>query len=407
MSQKPSGKMNQYWELAEAGLTGLMIERQEGQELIAGERRYIDYSSTNYLRFDLRPELHERGCQRALEWGNLTGWSRLEVDIPMYPELEARLGRLLGAREVIVGHTITALNYSLIPIITAKGGIILADEKVHTVVWEACRLARDHGSALERFRHQDLEDLERLLKRCPPGQTKLVAVDGVYSLSTEHAPIRELQALCERYEAWLYVDDAHGFGILGARPTPRRPYGQGGGGLLQHVGGDLDRTFYVSSLGKAFCSMTAFCALPRLYPQSLRENALQYMYSAPLPPYVTGAAEAALDLNDRVGEQVRDRLHAATCRLTAGLRELGVPFDNVGGFPVVFWKVGELAQLIAVTREMYDRGVVAGLRAYPVVPMDGCGLRFALTALHTDAQIDRTLEVIGDLTRRHRLARAA
>ncbi len=370
-----------------------LVHKQEGRLLKGARRDLIDYATTNYLGWDFHPKFLEQGTKRHQEWGSLSGWSRLEIDAPLYLGIEERIARLIGAKEAILSHTITVTNFSIIPAIARKG-TIFCDQKVHTVVWEACRLARDHGAGLEKFRHQDLAHLDELLGKVKGSEPKLICVDGVYSISSERAPIRELQALCRKHDAWLLVDDAHGFGILGASPSASKPYGNGGGGVVRQAGGDYGRTFYVASMGKAFCTHTAFVTIPTEYTHSLREECMQYIYSAPLPPFVMGMVEAALDLNESEGDQARARVHSLTKRFVDGLRVRGLKAQNHEYFPIVFWEIGELNDLIDVSEKLFRAGVVAGLRAFPVVPPNECGLRFGITALHTEAQIDKTLEII-------------
>lgn len=386
-------KKNQLFDLTGKNLGRILVTEQRGRELARAKGgSFIDYATTNYLGWDFHPRFAELGMKLHAKWGSLSGWSRLEIDAGPYIEAERKIAALTGAKETILSHTITITNFSVIPAI-AKKGMIFCDQKVHTVVWEACRLARDHGASLERFRHQDTAHLEELLKQHKDVSPKLICVDGVYSISSEYAPVLELQRLCREYGAWLLVDDAHGFGILGENPSGGAPYGTGGGGVVRHAGGDLARTFYVASLGKAFCTHTAFVTIPDEYPTSLREECMQYIYSAPMPPFVLGMVEAALELNQDEGDAARARIFALTRRLVDGLRARGLTVQNHAGFPIVFWQIGELSDLISVSEALFASGVVAGLRAFPVVPPDECGLRFGITALHTEAQIDRTVEL--------------
>ncbi|HEY8280163.1 MAG TPA: pyridoxal phosphate-dependent aminotransferase family protein [Bdellovibrionota bacterium] len=396
---------NQLYFLSGKNLGHQQVLEQRGRALRGPRGEFLDYATTNYLGWDFHPRFAELGLSRHQEWGSLSGWSRLEIDSELYSGIEKRLCRMTGGRETILSHTITVTNFSIIPAI-AKKGMIFCDQKVHTVVWEACRLARDHGAGLVKFGHQDVSHLEKLLEEHKDTHPKLICVDGVYSISSEYAPIRELQELCRRYDAWLLVDDAHGFGLLGKDPGADAPFGRGGGGVVEFAGGDLSRTFYVASLGKAFCTHTAFVTVPLEYEESLRENCMQYIYSAPLPPFVMGMVEAALDLNDSEGDQARLRIHALTRRFVEGLRALGLQVQNNAYFPIVFWEIGALEDLAWTAERLFARGVVAGIRAFPVVPPNECGLRFGITALHTEAQIDRTLAVIEAISGEFRSLRA-
>ena len=280
----------------------------------------------------------------------------------------------------------------------AGRGVVICDNKVHSVVYESARLARDHGAMLCRFKHQDMSDLRAKLEDNKDAETIVIAVDGVYSVSTEQAPILEMQKLAKEFGAWLYVDDAHGFGILGRRSSSSA-YGVGGRGIIDHHGGDYARTFYVSSFGKAFCTHSAFVTIPDEYNISLRERCMQYIFSAPMPPYVLGLVNAAMDLNESEGDERRATVLELCEQFVSGLRAMNLDISNEAGFPVVFWKVGEQDRTIKIAQALLKGGVLAGLRAFPVVPPAECGFRFGLTALHTKEHIKKTLRVISELTR--------
>lgn len=394
-------RANQLHDLTKASLTRQRMKKQDGRLLSINNQQKIDYVTTNYLGWDFHPLLAEKGMKNFKDWGSLSGWSRLEVDPDIYHELEERIAKFIGCKEVILSHTITITNFSIIPAIARKG-VIFCDQKVHTVVWEACRLARDHGAALEKFNHQDMQDLEDKLSKSDINQVKLICVDGVYSISSEYAPIKKLQDLCEKYNAWLLVDDAHGFGVLG-RDATEESYGTDGSGVINYFNGNYKRTFYVASFGKSFCNHTAFVTIPDDFTESLRESCLQYIYSAPMSPFVIGSVDATMDLNEQEGQQQRNFLVERTKKLYEGMKSLGMNVSNHKYFPIIFWQIGEVNDLIKVAEKMFSDGVIAGLRAFPVVPESECGLRFGVTSLHTDEQIDRTLEILGNVVKKFAL----
>lgn len=385
---------NQLQILDEVGLFRVPVLGIRGKEILSTRgRRYIDFCQTNYLFFEFDPLLNERGYEWTKEWGSMPGWARMEADSSLYERFEERLARFLGAPRVLTLPTITITNFSLIPGIVQRG-LILTDKKLHTVVWEACRLARDHGATLKSFKHQDIADLERLLIENAAISPKLVAVDGVYSISTELAPIRELQALCEKYDAYLYIDDAHGFGILGREPTEDNPYGVTGNGCVAHGGGSYDRTFYVAGFAKSFCASTAFATIPEAFADHVRSFALSYLFSNPATPHTLGMCDAGLELNEQRGEAARAHIRELCRYFINGLRAAGLCVYNNKLQPVLFVEVGPLEALIEVGRCLDAGGIISGYRAYPVVPEDQCGLRFALTAGHERAHIDRVLEIL-------------
>lgn len=387
-------RINQLEILDEVGLFHIPVLGIEGKEVISTDgKRYVDFCQTNYLSFEFEPLLNQRGYEWTQTWGSVPGWSRMEANAVLYERFEQRLGHLLDARRVLTLPTITITNFSVIPGI-AKKGLILTDKQLHTVVFEACRLARDHGATLRSFRHQDLDDMEEQLKQHASLSPKLVAVDGVYSISTELAPIAELQALCARHDAFLYVDDAHGFGILGRAPTADNPYGTTGNGCVAHVGGDYRRTFYVSGFAKSFCAATAFITIPDEYEENLQAFAMSYLFSNPATPHTLGMCDAALELNEQRGDVARARIRSLVHYFVDSLRSHGLCVQNEKQQPVIFVEVGALEVLMEIGRALDRGGVISGYRAFPVVPEDRCGLRFALSAGHERAHVDRVLEIL-------------
>ena len=262
-------------------------------------------------------------------------------------------------------------------------GSVLAEVEVPAEVpsYEEFVVARESGKSRLLVEHRHLHP-------------KLIAVDGVYSVSTELAPIRELQALCEAYDAFLYVDDAHGFGILGRDPSAQNPYGTTGSGCITHAGGGYDRTFYVAGFAKSFCAATAFATIPDRFADRVRSFALSYLFSNPSTPHTLGMCDAALELNEQRGEAARARIRELVSYLVESLRSEGLRVHNNKLQPVVFLEVGPLDDLIAVGRALDAGGIISGYRAYPVVPEDQCGLRFALTAGHERRHLDRLLELL-------------
>jgi len=392
-------KKNQIENLSEMGLLQIKTNKISGREVISGDKTYIDYCSTNYLGFDFHEELFRQGEKFAREWGSLTGWSRLEADPVIYNDLEDRIKKFIGCKDVILSHTITITNFSVMPYL-AKNGVVFIDREAHAVCYESARLARDHGSEIVTFKHQDVNDLEEKLKKYDHVENKIILVDGVYSISTEFAPIVELQALCDKYKAWLYVDDAHGFGVLGNEPSELNPYGNSGNGLVNYFAGNFKRTFYVSSFGKSFCTHTAFITIPDEYNKPLRENCMQYIYSAPISPYTIGNVNAVLDLNEKIGNEQRTKLCKITRLFVRELRGLGLKIDCNQSFPVVYWEIGEIDDLIGTAKVLFDSGVIAGLRPYPLVPKNKCGMRFGITCLHTEKQITETIAQIHNTVRK-------
>lgn len=388
---------NQLEILQQQGCFDIKIQGVKGSHVQLEDGRWItDYATTGYLGLDLRSELHELGSAYSSKWGSICNWSRMELDPVIFGELEERIRNWLGCEEVVLGHTITISSFSVLPYI-ARDAIILADSLLHTVIWEACRLSRDHGSELQKFKHQDLDDLECKLKALPLDKRKIIAVDGVYSISTEVADVKRLQQLCEQYNAYLYIDDAHGIGVLGGNPTPENPYGVSGNGVVNYAGCDFNRTFYVSSFGKAFGSTVAFLCYPKEFHETLRANCLQYLFSAPVNPYTIGTAMAAMDLNEREGELLRARVRSNVTFFRELASELSLEYLNQSYHPVLYVKIGTIDELLIAAKGMLSKGSISGYRAFPLVKEQDCGMRFSLSALHSRKEITATLVALSEL----------
>lgn len=383
--------INQLDSLYREKLFNLKADSWQGRRFTSNGKTYLDFTNTNYLGFDFESSLIDAANKQHQCWSNIAGWSRMEVDPIIYDELENRIANFLHCQKVHLSHTITITNFSILPSIAQKG-VIFVDKQLHHVVMEACYLAKAHGAQIVRFKHQDLNHLEYLLKKHQAEPDKLIVVDGVYSISTELCDIENLQYLCNKYEAWLYVDDAHGFGILGENPTEDNPYGMTGNGIVNYYGGNYDKTFYVSSFGKAFCTSTAFATIPNFYERNVKATSMQYLFSAPPLPSIIGTVHAVLDLNAQKGEQARIKIQYLADTLAKGLKQLGYRVDNVLKQPVVYVQLGDYDDLVTTAKTLWGNGIIAGLRAHPLVPKSGCGLRFALTALHELSDINYVLD---------------
>ncbi|HEX2548897.1 MAG TPA: aminotransferase class I/II-fold pyridoxal phosphate-dependent enzyme, partial [Gammaproteobacteria bacterium] len=243
---------------------------------VSADKTLIDFCSTNYLSIDYSVELFEGATEYLKEWGSLTQWSRLEADCHIYNELESTIGNLIGYSNVLLSHTISSGCTSNIPIIVGRNALMLCDKYLHPVVRTGCKLASLKNSKIMKFDLRDLSHLESLLIENKNIKRKFIFVDGVHSLARYMAPIQELQYLCEKYQAWLYIDDAHGFGILGKNASSHNEWGEGGGGIIKHCNGNNHRTFYTSSFGKAFCTHTAFTGIPEEFAEEIYPHAEQF-----------------------------------------------------------------------------------------------------------------------------------
>src|SRR6188472_1142619 len=220
-------------------MTDAVIDEIDGRMIRVGDHWLADFASCNYLGLDLDREIINAIPAYLQRWGTHPSWSRLLGSPALYPQLEERLTELVGAEDVLVLPTITLIHMSVIPIL-AGSGTIYVDRRAHKTIYEGAQFAAAHGATVKRFRHDDLDDLERLLNE-NGNAPRLICVDGVNSMTGNAADIEAMARLARDHDALLYVDDAHGFGVIGERsPIETSPYGLRGNGVVKYVGESYD-----------------------------------------------------------------------------------------------------------------------------------------------------------------------
>jgi 8-amino-7-oxononanoate synthase len=389
------------YELVEKGcLYDNVVTAQQGRRIQVRGRWLDDFASCNYLGLDLRPEIGDAIGPAVQKWGTHPSWARMAASPELYEQLEAKLADLLGTEDTLVLPTISLIAIGLIPAIAGKGAVIFADRFVHKVNHDGCRLARDMGAHLVGFVHNDLDGLECQLQRHAEAPTRLIVVDGILSTTGRTPNIPRLAALARKYRAILYIDDAHGFGVLGEKPSPTCPYGMRGNGVVQYFGLSYDNILYVAGLSKAYSSLGAFIACPRKLKPYLKCNVTSYLVSGPVPTASLATALAGLELNDREGDRWRVTLHAYTCAILDGYRRRNIPTDNDNQFPIVSAYVGSGENVARGGRLLFEEGIYLTLQGYPLVPRDQGVLRATPTVANTWDQVEHLVEAMDRVVRR-------
>ena len=390
-------KNREVQELLERGrLYDCVVQEVKGRKVRIGDRWITDFASCNYLGLDLRDDVMASIAPELRRFGTHPSWARLAASPVLYEQLEHKLATLCGAEDALVLPTITLIAIGLIPAVTGKGSVIFADKLVHKVNHDGCRLARDMGTELIGFRHDDLADLEKKLADAQERKTKtrLVVVDGVLSTTGRVPDLKGIHALCVKHDAILYVDDAHGFGVLGERPTAAMPWGFRGNGVLAHLGIPLDNVLYVSGLSKAYSSLAAFVLCPTRLKPKLKCNITAYIVSGPVPTAALATALAGLALNDVEGDAWRRKLYGYTKQIIDGYRLRGIATDNDSGFPIVSAWVGSKEAVERGGQLLYDEGVYVTLQGYPLVPRDKGVLRATPTVANTPAEVEHLIDAV-------------
>jgi 8-amino-7-oxononanoate synthase len=373
-----------------------VIDEIDGRMIRVGDRWLADFASCNYLGFDLDEEIIAAVPAYLEQWGTHPSWSRLLGSPVLYELIEERLTALLGAEDTLVLPTITHIHMSVIPLLAASGTIFL-DARAHKTIYDGCQVARARGAAVRRFRFEDSEHLDGLL-RAEADPTRLVCMDGVNSMTGNAPDLVAFAEVARRHGALLYVDDAHGFGVIGERSADEpSPYGVRGNSIVAHFGESYDSIVLVGGFSKAYSSLLAFIACSTEVKRLLKVAAPPYLYSGPSPVASLATVLAGFDANERRGDELRTHLHGLSSRVLAALARLGVSTPNRSGLPIVEIPLRDHRRIDEVGRFLFERGVYVTLAAYPLVPKEEVGFRVQLTAANTDGEVDRLITALEEL----------
>ena len=233
-------------------------------------------------------------------------------------------------------------------------------------------------------------------------------MDGVNSMTGNAPDLRAFAAVARRHGALLYVDDAHGFGVIGERsPEETSPYGARGNSIVRHFDESYDDLILVGGFSKAYSSLLAFIACPTEVKNLLKVAAPPYLYSGPSPIASLATVLSGLDVNERRGEQLRGALYRHSARVLNALTELDVHTPNRSELPIVEIPLRDHERIDEVGRMLFARGVYVTLAAYPLVPKAEVGFRVQLTAINTDAEVDRLIGAVTELAEMGELQSAA
>ena len=387
-------------------MTDAVIEEIDGRLIRVGDNWLADFASCNYLGFDLDREIIEAVPAYLDRWGTHPSWSRLLGSPVLYEQIEERLAELLGAEDVLVLPTITLIHFSVIPVLAA-GGSVFVDRRAHKTIYEGAELASLRGAKLHRFEHDDTDDLERQL-RADNSPSRLICIDGINSMTGNAPDLAMFADLARKYDAILYVDDAHGFGVIGERSEDElSPFGMRGNSIVRHLDESYDNVVLVAGLSKSYSSLAAFIACPTELKRLLKTAAPPYLYSGPSPVASLATTIAGLEVNERRGDEIRAELWAKTDRVLRALDALGIYTPNRSGFPIIEVPLAKPDDIGALGRFLFAHGVYATLAAYPLVPRQEVGFRLQVTAANTDAEVDQLIEVLGKLANAFDLQPAA
>ena len=382
-----------------------VIEEVRGRRIRVGDHWLSDFASCNYLGFDVDEEIIDSVSEQLRRWGTHPSWSRLLGSPRLYCDIEDQLTELLGAADTLVLPTITHIHTAVIPILAGEGWVFV-DTRAHKTIHDAAAIAVGNGARLGRFRSDDgrsVEDLERMLDEVPPGMSRLVCMDGVNSMTGNVPDLAEFARVCRAHDALLYVDDAHGFGIIGEHgPHESTPYGLRGNSIVRHTGETYDNLVLVGGFSKSYSSMLAFLALPTWLKNHLKVAASPYLYSGPSPTASLATVLAGLRVNSTRGDTIRTDLCRKTARVLDVAKASGLDTPNRSGLPIIEIPLRRAADIDGVGELLFDKGIYVTLAAYPLVPKNDVGIRIQVTAANTDDEIEQLCDVLATESDRFR-----
>ncbi len=356
-----------------------VIEAADGTEVVIGGRRLLAFCSNDYLGLSRHAALIEAAQEAARHYGVGAGASALiSGHWAIHEQLERRLAAFAGFPRALHFSTGYMANLALLHTLPRRGDAVFADELNHASLIDGAALTR---AEVVEYPHCDVDALAAALASSKAKQ-KFVVTDAVFSMDGDIAPLPQLLSLCEAHDAWLVVDDAHGFGVLG----------EGGRGSLSHFGLRSPRIIYMGTLGKAVGVAGAFVTAQEEVIEWLVQRARTYIYTTAAPPMVAAAVLKSVDVIEQ-GEDLRAHLRKLVQRLREGLRDLPwrlLP-SQTAIQPLV---VGESKDALALSGRLRDAGIWVPAIRPPTVPMGTARLRISLSAAHSEAQVDRLVEVL-------------
>jgi 8-amino-7-oxononanoate synthase len=344
-------------------------------------RALLNFSSNDYLGLAADPRLVEAAHRSLDRYGVGSGASPLvSGHLRAHEDAEERFARFCGLARALLFGSGYAANIGILTVLGGPDAEVFGDRLNHACLHDGARLSR---ATYTRYAHLDLGELARALE-ASRAATKIVATDAVFSMDGDLAPLPELVALCERHDAWLVLDDAHGVGVLGAR----------GRGSLEHFGVKSPRIVYMATLGKALGGYGAFVAGEEDVVEWMLQRARTYIFSTALAPMLASAATAALALVEEDPSLVA-RVKSRIAEFRAACASLGVPVTPSATAiqPVI---VGSAARALEVSARLLERGLLVPAIRPPTVPRGTSRLRVSLSAGHTREDVERLAQALAE-----------
>jgi 8-amino-7-oxononanoate synthase len=365
------------------------IESDQDTEVTIGGRKVLMFGSNAYLGLTNHPKVKEAAIHATQKYGTGCAGSRyLNGTLDIHLALEHRLAELVGKQDAIVYSTGFQVNLGVVSCLTGREDYILWDECDHASIIEGHRLAFSNKL---KYKHNDMESLEKQLQKCEPEKIKLIVTDSVFSMEGDVADLAGIVKLAKRYDAAVMVDEAHGIGVLGTL----------GRGACDHFGVSEDVDLIMGTFSKSFASIGGFIAADKEVTNYIRHHSRAYMFSASSTPAAIAAVDAAIDIMLSEPERIA-HLWELTRYALDGFRNLGCEIGRTST-PIIPLFIRDNDLTFLIVKELLEAGIFVNPVVSPAVAPEDTLIRFSLMATHSFTQLDRAIDAIGQAFRKHKI----
>jgi len=361
------------------------IESDQDTVVTIQGKRVLMFGSNSYLGLTNHPRLKEAAIKAIEKYGTGCAGSRfLNGTLDIHLELETRLAQLVGKESALVYATGFSVNAGVVSCITGREDYLIFDEFDHASIIEGKRLS---FSKQFKYRHNDMDSLEKILQRCEIDKVKVIVIDGVFSMEGDVAKLPEIVALAKKYNASLFVDEAHSLGV----------FGKTGAGICEHFGATDDVDLIMGTFSKSLGTIGGFIAADENIINYLKHNSRTLIFSASITPASTACVIEALNVMEderwRMDALWNNTHHAKEAFVKAGFE------TGVSETPIIPLYVRDNEKTFIMTRKLMDAGVFVNPVVSPAVRSEDTLIRYSLMATHTFDQIDESVEKISAIAR--------
>lgn len=385
-------KLAQYTTPQEAKAAGIYpyfraISSEQNPEVTINGKKVLMFGSNCYTGLVNDPRIKEAAIEATKKYGTgCAGSPFLNGTLDLHKKLEAAIAEYIGKEDVMIYSTGFEVNLGVVSCLTGPKDYILWDEQDHASIIEGLRAS---FSKSLKYRHNDMESLERQLQKCDPDRLKLIVSDAVFSMEGDVADVKSIVSLAKKYNAAVMIDEAHGIGV----------FGKGGRGVCHEQGVADDVDLIMGTFSKSFASLGGFIATDKEITNFLRHHSRSYIFTASITPASTAAALKALEIMQTEPER-QEHLWQLTHYALEGFKNMGVEIGNTST-PIIPLFIRDNFKTFAITRDLLEEGVFVNPVVSPAVAPQDTLIRFSLMATHTREQVTTALEKIERVFRSH------